>query len=853
MGIKEKFQELSLLDLSNRSDQELASLTTRHFSTERRGIMGDAPKTTKLIQSKLDRANDWITFYFLTESTEKYGPDYQYKDVDPTKYFRFNKNPSKTYEIHLRFYRISELLKLHTPPTPKSSKPPSEEISSGEELAFSKNIIPSAPIVSPSKEEPITQEPASTGEPKTALLNPIPSVDIEDEKSPEEDSSQLTSDGGNEMQEVPAGDPNPEEDIEEELLNKVTQQESTKIRESDLTVKAVKDWLWNTDMAIWSNSPSFHWQGFNYNLSQLHAAIYPTDIAPEKWDKVHGAALIDKHLFDLFIHIKFFLNQMSSSIIYKIRKNQESTKGDNSMDTIKEEGSKVYFNMLYSTSPNFKKMEYKDEWGKQIIFKEGKFSYQVEIEKNTDYLKEVIFSYDDHLDKFSYNIDIPLKLSERQYAFNQAKKCREFNIKLDSRYKKLSNKIYATLASSILSSLSTFLKVNENIVDILSTKVFFEKSIDTKLKLYLFEKLSYYFPEYYLEVATDRILNENILFLIHQRNYNNLFKSYLQEEQENKNIKKTLVCTFGNYCPPTKVHVDFLNKIVQTAQSKNGSNIVFILSVPSFEQDEISAKLKADILSKEVPGLNVCVNEGIETILDAMIWAYNHSYKEIILIVGDDQQLEYEGILAENNDNITSYGYFKFDDYKVVSIGLDNPDKSKEALQARKALENGDFKSFVASTGLQSSSNIKDLYTVLSYELSANLGLDESIILREMGPTDLKQFLSSEDNWRKLQRMLRQGGHPVIIGRGTDDQGRPLAFSRGKILPYDVPNPQAGMIQRLVPMYRELIKEGNEVPASLFEMLFRYWYPKETRDLEEGFFLTYAKNWEMELSELPAV
>jgi len=81
-----------------------------------------------------------------------------------------------------------------------------------------------------------------------------------------------------------------------------------------------KDWLWQTEnVKLWSSSPSFHWQGFAFNLTQLDSAIYPVNITPTRWDKVHGDALLDKHMLDLFIHIKFFVNIMAGSLLNKLR------------------------------------------------------------------------------------------------------------------------------------------------------------------------------------------------------------------------------------------------------------------------------------------------------------------------------------------------------------------------------------------------------------------------------------------------------------------------------------------------------------------------------------------------------
>ena len=61
---------------------------------------------------------------------------------------------------------------------------------------------------------------------------------------------------------------------------------------------------------IFSTSPSFHYQGFNYNLSVLDGSVYPTEIAPQQWDKVHGVAFVDKHIGAMLNDKDFFLNKL---------------------------------------------------------------------------------------------------------------------------------------------------------------------------------------------------------------------------------------------------------------------------------------------------------------------------------------------------------------------------------------------------------------------------------------------------------------------------------------------------------------------------------------------------------------
>lgn len=91
---------------------------------------------------------------------------------------------------------------------------------------------------------------------------------------------------------------------------------STFNSEEDITRKDIKDIIQVSDCQLWSNDPSFQYQGFNYWLGQLDAAIYSTDIAPQKWDKYHGdgLAFLTKHISQLIDQLPFFYNQMAASL-----------------------------------------------------------------------------------------------------------------------------------------------------------------------------------------------------------------------------------------------------------------------------------------------------------------------------------------------------------------------------------------------------------------------------------------------------------------------------------------------------------------------------------------------------------
>jgi hypothetical protein len=57
-------------------------------------------------------------------------------------------------------------------------------------------------------------------------------------------------------------------------------------------------------------------------MTQLGAALYPTNIAPQHWNQphLHGEnAFLDKHLAILFMNISFYIQQMSQMLNKRLR------------------------------------------------------------------------------------------------------------------------------------------------------------------------------------------------------------------------------------------------------------------------------------------------------------------------------------------------------------------------------------------------------------------------------------------------------------------------------------------------------------------------------------------------------
>lgn len=89
-----------------------------------------------------------------------------------------------------------------------------------------------------------------------------------------------------------------------------------------LTTQELKEILWNANIQVSCDCPAFWWQGVSYNLTILDGSIYPNNIKPKRWNKIHGEnGLVCKHLTLLLQSIRFWLSPMSSMLNKYLKNN----------------------------------------------------------------------------------------------------------------------------------------------------------------------------------------------------------------------------------------------------------------------------------------------------------------------------------------------------------------------------------------------------------------------------------------------------------------------------------------------------------------------------------------------------
>lgn len=218
VGNLNKIKELTLKDLKDSGQSGISDRTYLWFQDRNKNGF-QASKAIKLIDSSISEGDNSFTFYFLAESTEgeikvkdlKDSP-YDYNEpkgeVEPSN-FDIKNNPSKTYEIQIKFTDLKEFI---------------------------------------------------------------------------------------------------------DYLN--TKPEGTKVTKKDI------DYLiGNMDVQYFSNSPSYHWQGYNNISSELGLSIYPTSITSKQWmpKTFNGEYYLDKHLFSFVQSYQFYSQQMAMMIGKKLK------------------------------------------------------------------------------------------------------------------------------------------------------------------------------------------------------------------------------------------------------------------------------------------------------------------------------------------------------------------------------------------------------------------------------------------------------------------------------------------------------------------------------------------------------
>jgi hypothetical protein len=87
--------------------------------------------------------------------------------------------------------------------------------------------------------------------------------------------------------------------------------------EKKVTIADIKDIFNSAFVKVWSNDPSFWWQGLCWNLTQIDGAIYECDIKPKKWNatNLHNEeGFLNKHMAGIMNSMPFWFNPLAAMI-----------------------------------------------------------------------------------------------------------------------------------------------------------------------------------------------------------------------------------------------------------------------------------------------------------------------------------------------------------------------------------------------------------------------------------------------------------------------------------------------------------------------------------------------------------
>lgn len=96
------------LRLSDLMKSASMSAFTKKFAKETNKLMGNATNRAKLVQMKVNKKEDYVTFIWLTERTPKYKDNFHTMISNPNKNFELEQ--SNVYEIEIRFLDFFKLL-----------------------------------------------------------------------------------------------------------------------------------------------------------------------------------------------------------------------------------------------------------------------------------------------------------------------------------------------------------------------------------------------------------------------------------------------------------------------------------------------------------------------------------------------------------------------------------------------------------------------------------------------------------------------------------------------------------------------------------------------------------------------
>ena len=360
-------------------------------------------------------------------------------------------------------------------------------------------------------------------------------------------------------------------------------------------------------------------------------------------------------------------------------------------------------------------------FGLEARFPVGRSWFKTLFEMNTDTLAQSLMGYDEGADRFLYETFSPLPWKERNRLYQEVSQLREVSVLFNYGLKGEGVSLQAL--GVMQSALREFSLHHRNRFDIMSfTTSPYVSKVHAKLTNRMIEEAIAFFPEL-TEMVFDNPQDGTVRHFIMERELClDLFGGERLTEAEGGAV----TVAFTTLTPMTKDHLRLFQKVLAGAQETGSANLIFLMADRDFAGDSGSLKQKASSIRAipEMRQLNLCADAGVKSIYDAMMYLYTDlHYKTVSVICGSDQVQQMEEFFTNNNGKKTEKGFFKFEQFKVVSFGDRNPDKGESAQKARNALTDGDFAKYIKASQMPYFGQLKNLFNTLRYELKGALGM----------------------------------------------------------------------------------------------------------------------------------
>ena len=179
----------------------------------------------------------------------------------------------------------------------------------------------------------------------------------------------------------------------------------------------------------------------------------------------------------------------------------------------------------------------------------------------------------------------------------------------------------------------------------------------------------------------------------HMKNYRELIRGLPSNR---------LVCTFGEFQPPTAAHEFQVKAVKKLAEQYRSDHLVLIS--PSLKEEYLPADKKVQYMNLMFPVTNIKITEGT---IEKSLAELSKKYKNIVLVISEDLTEHYQKIVKKAN----------LPSIEIISAGDTDPDSNKLCESAKK----GDYTKF--KKGLPSSLRELDSRRLMN-DIRQTMGLE---------------------------------------------------------------------------------------------------------------------------------